>query len=155
TATRQGFGTPYYMPYEQAMNAKYADGRSDIYALGATLYHLVAGEVPFPGVNHLEILDKKNLGFFAPASSLNPDVPAALDAILERMLARDPQERYQTASELIVDLERSELAARVPSFVDAELALQDPLVRERLATAAQPTAMDLRAHDATAPAAAV
>src|SRR5262249_10446025 len=55
TATRQGFGTPYYMPYEQAMNAKYADGRSDIYALGATLYHLLVGEVPFPGVNHLEI----------------------------------------------------------------------------------------------------
>jgi serine/threonine-protein kinase len=147
TATRQGFGTPYYMPYEQAMNAKYADGRSDIYALGATLYHLVAGQVPFPGVNQLEILDKKNLGFFAPASSVNPEVPRALDVILERMLARDPQDRYQTASELIVDLERSNLAAPVPSFVDAALALKDPLVRERLALAAQPTAPDLRARD--------
>ncbi|HYT88387.1 MAG TPA: serine/threonine-protein kinase [Gemmataceae bacterium] len=151
TATRQGFGTPYYMPYEQAMNAKYADGRSDIYALGATLYHLVAGQVPFPGINHLEILDKKNLGFFAPASSVNPEVPRTLDQILERMLARDPQDRYQTASELIVELERAGLAAPVPSFVDAEVALQDPLVRERLAMAAQPTAMDVRGQDVTAP----
>src|SRR5262249_44265887 len=57
TLARQGFGTPYYMPYEQAMNAKYADGRSDIYALGATLYHLLVGEVPFPGSNSLEIVD--------------------------------------------------------------------------------------------------
>ncbi len=43
TGTRQGFGTPWYMPYEQAINAKHADARSDIYALGATLYHLVTG----------------------------------------------------------------------------------------------------------------
>ncbi len=146
TATRQGFGTPYYMPYEQAMNAKYADGRSDIYALGATLYHLVAGQVPFAGINHLEILDKKNLGFFEPASSVNPEVPPALDHILEKMMARDPQDRYQTASELIIDLERSNLAAAVPSFVDAELALQDPLVQQRLARAAPPTCPDLSAR---------
>src|SRR5262249_31853657 len=48
TALRQGFGTLLYIPCEQAFNAKQADCRSDIYALGATLYHLVAGEVPFP-----------------------------------------------------------------------------------------------------------
>src|SRR5260370_22677671 len=105
------------MPDEQAMNAKYADGRSDVYALGATLYHLVAGEVPFPGVNHVEILDKKNLGLFAPASVLNPDVPPALDEILEKMLARDPHDRYQTAGDLIVDLARARLPAAVPSLV--------------------------------------
>ncbi len=143
TATRQGFGTPYYMPYEQALNARQADGRSDVYALGATLYHLVAGQVPFSGVNSLEILDKKKLGFFAPASSVNPEVPRELDGILERMLACEPHDRYQTASELIVDLERANLAPPVPSFVDRELALQDPVVRQRLATVAQPTAPDL------------
>jgi serine/threonine-protein kinase len=144
TAARQGFGTPYYMPYEQAINAKYADGRSDIYALGATLYQLTTGELPFPGSNHLEIVEKKNVGTYLPASAHEPDVPVALDAILARMLARDPADRYQTASELIVDLERSNLAAPMPSFVDADRAMQDPVVRERVTAPAQPTAPDLQ-----------
>jgi serine/threonine-protein kinase len=145
TATRQGFGTPHYMPYEQALNAKYADARSDIYALGGTLYHLVTGLVPFPGENHLEVMDSKNRGQFAAAGSINPEVPPALDRILGKMLAREPRDRYQTASELIVDLERSRLAALVPSFADADLALQDPWVRACLAASAQPTMPDLNA----------
>jgi serine/threonine-protein kinase len=143
TAARQGFGTPYYMPYEQAMNAKYADGRSDIYALGATLYHLLTGEVPFPGANHLEVVEKKSVGVFPPASTLNPEVSGLLDRIINKMLARDPRQRYQTASELIVDLERSNLAKAVPSFVDLDLALKDPLVRARLTSPAEPTRPDL------------
>jgi serine/threonine-protein kinase len=145
THARQGFGTPYYMPYEQAMNAKYADARSDIYALGATLYHLLVGEVPFPGDTSLEIIDKKGVGAFTPASQLNPDVPRALDTILNKMLAREPRERYQTVSELIVDLERSNLAAALPSFTDPDRAMQDPVVRQRLsAPAPAATCPDLR-----------
>jgi serine/threonine-protein kinase len=143
THARQGFGTPYYMPYEQAMNARSADARSDIYALGATLYHLLTGEVPFPGTSHLEIVDKKNLGFYEPARSRNIDVPVVLDQILAKMLAREPRDRYQTASELIVDLERAELAAAVPSFVDPDRALADPLVRQRLTAPAQATVPDM------------
>ena len=143
TATRQGFGTSFYMPYEQALNAKHADGRSDIYALGATLYHLITGQVPFPGDNHLDVVEKKDLGEFTPASHINPTVPRVLDQILARMLARHPRDRYQTASELIVDLERSRLAAPVPSYADPDLALQDPYVRAGLASSAQPTQPDL------------
>jgi serine/threonine-protein kinase len=143
TATRQGFGTPYYMPYEQAINAKHADARSDIYALGATLYHLVAGAVPFPGDNHLEVMEKKEGGQFPLASSHNPEVPPVLDQILTRMLARNPRDRYQTASELIVDLERSRLAAPMLSFADPDLAMKDPWVQACLSSAAQPTMPDL------------
>jgi serine/threonine-protein kinase len=143
TANRQGFGTPYYMPYEQAMQARHADSRSDIYALGATLYHLVTGEVPFSGENHLEVMDKKSHGYFPPAGSVNPKVPAALEAILNKMLARDPQDRYQTASELIIELTRSGLVPAVPSFVDLEEALRDPVVKKRLTEPTQPTALDL------------
>jgi serine/threonine-protein kinase len=146
TATRQGFGTPYYMPYEQAMNAKYADGRSDIYALGATLYHLLTGQVPFSGANHVEIVEKKNLGSYPPAQSVNAEVPPALEGMLARMLAREPEERYQTASELIIDLERSGLAAVVPSFVDRAVALQDPVVRRQLNAPSEPTQLDLNAQ---------
>jgi serine/threonine-protein kinase len=142
TAARQGFGTTYYMPYEQAINAKYADGRSDIYALGATLYHLITGAVPFPGDNHLEVVEKKNQGVFTPASKLNPAVPPIFDHILARMLARDPRDRYQTASELIVDLERSRLAAPVPTFADPNQALQDPWVQHCLTSSAEPTRLD-------------
>ncbi len=143
TGTRQGFGTPYYMPYEQAVNARQADARSDIYALGATLYHLVTGEVPFTGQNHLEVMDKKNQGDFPAPSSLNAEVPPALDRILRRMLARDPGQRYQTASELIVDLERSRLANPVLSFADADLARQDPWVQACMSASAQPTLPDM------------
>jgi serine/threonine-protein kinase len=139
TGARQGFGTPHYMPYEQALNAREADARSDIYALGATLYHLVTGNIPFPGKSPLDVAEKKNIGRFTPASRLNPEVPERLDRILGKMLARAPEGRYQTASELIVELERSRLAAAVPSFIDVDLALEDPHMRARLVSPAEPT----------------
>ena len=78
-----------------------------------------------------------------PAREVNPAVPVVLDDILERMLARDPIDRYQTVSELIVELERANLAVAVPSFVDTDLALKDPLVRQRLTAPPQPTSPDL------------
>jgi serine/threonine protein kinase len=143
TQTKQGFGTPYYMPYEQAINAKRADARSDIYALGATLYQLLTGEVPFTGENAMEIVDKKEVGFFPPAGALVEGMPDAVDRILIRMLARDPANRYQTASELIVDLDRTNLTSPVLSFVSTDKALEDPHIRQRLSSPAQNTVADL------------
>jgi serine/threonine-protein kinase len=154
TSTRQGFGTSYYMPYEQAIDAKKADHRSDLYALGATLYHLVTGSVPFSGDNHLEVVEKKLLGDYPPASSLNAEVPRVLDHILGRLLARLPEHRYQTASEAIVDLDRSRLKAAVPSFADPEQARKDPWVQAQLTADAQPTRPDLRVTPSGARAAA-
>ena len=144
TQTKQGFGTPYYMPYEQAINAKSADARSDIYALGSTLYHLVTGEVPFSGDNPMEIVDKKAVGFFLPASAVADEIPDSVDRILTRMMARDPADRYQTASEVIVDLERAKLAAGVLSFVSSDKAMRDPHIRQRLTTPAPATLADLQ-----------
>jgi serine/threonine-protein kinase len=131
----QGIGTPYYMPYEQAMNARKADERSDIYALGSTLYHLIAGEPPFNADSSLEIIEKKGIGVYPPASTHNPLVPAKLDEILLRMLARDPDNRYQTISE-------------VPSFVRFDTALEDPVVRERLTSPVEQTQPDMRMKQA-------
>ena len=56
TAATQGVGTPYYMAYEQALNPALVDGRSDIFALGATLYHLLSGAVPYPGRTQEEVI---------------------------------------------------------------------------------------------------
>jgi hypothetical protein len=97
--------------------------------------------VPFPADNHLEVIEKKNHGYFRPASGLRPDIPHSLDLILSKMLARQPRDRYQTASELIIDLERSRLAVLVPSFADPELARNDPLLQSWLSTA-EPTRLD-------------
>jgi serine/threonine-protein kinase len=144
THATQGIGTPYYMPYEQAMNAKMADERSDIYSLGATLFHLLTGDVPFTGVTSLEIVEKKAIGTFPPAKSLNPRVPMALDAILARMLKRDPADRYQTVSDVIVDLDRTRLAAAMPSYASIDTALQDPVMRQRLTSPIEATRPDMR-----------
>jgi eukaryotic-like serine/threonine-protein kinase len=116
TSVNQGVGTSYYMPYEQAKNSSFVDGRSDIFALGATMYHLLTGRVPFSGTTHEEIMREKEQESFVPIHKLNPDVPAALAAIVAKTLARDPRDRFQTAEQLVEALEETRLATAIPSF---------------------------------------
>ena len=127
TASDDAFGTSYYMPLEQALNAHFVDGRSDIFALGATLYHLLTGRVPFPGDNHREIMRMKEAGHYTPPSLLDSQVPASLERTLQRMLEAKPRARYQTASEVVVALERTKLAIGLPSYADLGLAMRDPV----------------------------
>jgi len=116
TAVSQGVGTSYYMPYEQALNGALVDARSDVFALGATLYHLLTGQVPFPGTTHEEIVRGKEAGRYAPVRAANPDVPAAVAAILETALRRDPRSRFPAADDLAAALAATGLATRVPAF---------------------------------------
>ncbi|HEX4613094.1 MAG TPA: serine/threonine-protein kinase [Urbifossiella sp.] len=113
TSVNQGVGTSYYMPYEQALNASLVDARSDVFALGATLYHLLSGQVPFPGATHEEIVKGKETGRFVPLRSANPGVPDAVAAVLEKTLHRDPRSRFSTAGEFAAALEATGLATRV------------------------------------------
>jgi hypothetical protein len=119
TSARQGVGTPYYVPYEQALNARNADARSDIYALGATLYHLITGEVPFPGASSIEVVQRKQVGVYVPVHVYLPWVPPELEAIVARMLACRPEDRYASAEAVGVELERTGLAAGRLSCIDA------------------------------------
>lgn len=116
TSVNQGVGTSYYMPYEQSLNAALVDGRSDIFALGATLYHLLTGQVPFPGSTHEEIMREKEHDSFLPVRRLNPNVPEVLSEIVSVMLARDPRARHQDAAALVDALEATRLAVPIPSY---------------------------------------
>jgi eukaryotic-like serine/threonine-protein kinase len=119
TQTGSGFGTPYYMPPEQARNAKYVDPRSDIYALGATLYHLLTGKVPFTGDTAMEVLIAKEKGTYSKPSALNGDVPSQVNLLVDKMMAKDPAHRFQSAGELLQQIDNLGLHASRLSFAEA------------------------------------
>jgi serine/threonine protein kinase len=110
TSLDQGIGTPFYMPWEQTLNASLVDPRSDLFALGATFYHLVTGRVPFSGKTVEEVIAAKEEGTFPAARELDPKLPRGLDSVLDKMLARLPKDRFQNASQLIDVLAASGLA---------------------------------------------
>ncbi len=96
-------GTADYIAPEQAMGSSTLDHRADIYSLGATLYHLVTGRPPFEG-NTAAKLVAHQLHPVPPAHWVNPAVPEEVSAIIEAMMAKDPDERYQSAAEVIAAL---------------------------------------------------
>ncbi len=92
-------GTTDYVAPEQLMGAE-ADHRADIYNLGATLYHLLTGRPPFTGTTAAKML-AHHLATVVPPHEVCPDVPEELSAVVEKMLAKDPADRYQTAAEVV------------------------------------------------------
>lgn len=98
-------GTPAYMPPEQARDAAHVDARADQYALGCTLYYLITGKPPFSGTTAFEIITKHLKEPVPPLETHVRGVPTTLKAIIERMLAKDPDDRYPSMQEVIQDLE--------------------------------------------------
>ncbi len=97
-------GTPHFIPPEQALG-KEVDTRADIYSLGATFFRMVTGRTLFGGKSAKEIVLKHINEPPPAASSIEKEIPDELDLIFARMLAKDPDQRYQTARELIAALE--------------------------------------------------
>ncbi len=98
-------GTASYLSPEQAQGSP-VDARTDIYSLGAVLYEMLTGRPPFTGDTPVAVAYKQVNETPVVPSQLNPDVPARLDAVVMKALAKNPSNRYQTAEEFSADLER-------------------------------------------------
>jgi hypothetical protein len=98
-------GTASYLSPEQAQGGP-VDARTDIYSLGAVLYELLTARPPFTGDSPVAVAYKQVNEAPAVPSSLNPDVPARLDAVVMKALSKNPSNRYQTAEEFSADLAR-------------------------------------------------
>lgn len=99
-------GTPHYISPEQAVDARRADVRSDLWSFGATLYHAVCGQPPFTGKSTAEILSAVLYAPIPEPRDLAPELSKGLSLILRKCLTRDLELRYQTPGELLRDLER-------------------------------------------------
>jgi tRNA A-37 threonylcarbamoyl transferase component Bud32 len=102
---RRVLGTPHYMAPEQAMG-KALDRRADIYSLGATLYHMLTGKTPFKGTTIAELLKAHVQEKLEPVQHLNAEVPDPVCFVVERMMAKLPEKRYENMTRLLEDLER-------------------------------------------------
>jgi len=99
-------GTPYYISPEQVRGQTNIDIRADIYSLGATLYHMVTGKVPYGGETPNEVMRKHvdpNVALIPP-DHLNSKLSGGLGMVIETMLAKNRELRYQTPDDLILDL---------------------------------------------------
>ena len=107
TLTQTGMivGTPFYLSPEQIQGKK-IDQRSDIYALGATLYELASGEPPFQGDSPLEILYQHINESAESLAKLVPDIDPVLERIISTCIKKDPARRFQKAAEIIAMLEQ-------------------------------------------------
>jgi len=112
-------GTPFYMAAEVA-DGKRADAASDLYSIGATFYHVLAGRPPFEGETHSVVIHRHVNAEVPSLAELAPDVPPALRAIIHRLLAKRPADRYASAEELLAALnhvEQPPSAAAPPAAV--------------------------------------
>lgn len=100
-------GTPHYMAPEQAAGEGGISPRADIYSVGTVLFEMLVGRRPFEGESPLAVLHQRAIREAPPPSSLVPSLPAAVDEVLRRALARAPEERFESTTELALAFERA------------------------------------------------
>ncbi len=146
TETGSIVGTAHYLSPEQAKGGE-VDPRSDLYSLGVVLYELLTGKTPFEGDTPVEIAMKHLSAAPKPPSKLRPDIPPELDMVILRALAKDPDDRYQSADEMEADLERVARGAPVAAATvdSATQVLRKPAAATTDSTAATMIAPPRRA----------
>lgn len=105
TRTGMVLGTAHFMSPEQAANTKAADARSDLYSLGCTLFYLLTGRTPYQGASPVEVILAHRDDPIPSLVEQVPGLPPAVDDLFRRLLAKQPEDRYASATELLADLE--------------------------------------------------
>jgi serine/threonine protein kinase len=100
-------GTPEFMAPEQARDFHEADIRSDLYSLGCTFYFALTGRFPLRGRSHMQTVMQQLYQEPEPITTFRPDVPPEVEAIVRRMMAKEPDQRFQTPAELALALRRA------------------------------------------------
>lgn len=116
----RAYGTPYYISPEQIRGKKEITPAADIYGLGATLYHMVTGKVPFSGKNPSDVMHRHLKEDLVPPDHLNSSLSAGFSQVIEMMMAKDVSQRYQNASDLIEDLD-AVVSGRSPQYAQPTL----------------------------------
>jgi len=105
TQSGMTLGTPLYMSPEQ-VQGRPVDHRSDLYSFGVTCYHVLAGTPPYTGLNAFDVAVQHVQATPEPLESIRPDLPLELCALVMKLMAKRPEDRYQSAKEVLRDLAR-------------------------------------------------
>ena len=139
-------GTPDYIAPEQAVNSSQADTRADIYSLGCTLFHLLTGQPPYVGKSLTKKLLDHQQAPIPSVRELRPELPQGLAAVVQKMMAKTPAERYQTPAGVAVAL------AQYCKCSEARLSLEKFRPRRRMLTGKPRRARVRQAATSSAPA---
>jgi serine/threonine protein kinase/tetratricopeptide (TPR) repeat protein len=126
TQAGSALGSPMYMSPEQASGEPHLDGRSDLYSLGCVLYEMVTGRPPFAGPTSQAIMISRLLDTPPPLRAVLPDLPASLEAVVLRAMARDRADRFASADELVSALaavEAGKSSAPVPALTQERVSI--------------------------------
>lgn len=129
----KAFGTPYYISPEQVRGLADVDIRADIYSLGATIYHMVTGRVPYDGPNPSAVMSKHLKEDLVPPDHVNKSLSQGMAEVIEVAMAKDRAHRYQDCAELIADL-KAVAAGEAPARARRQLDLNSLTALEQQGT---------------------
>ncbi|MFH1227847.1 MAG: serine/threonine-protein kinase [Planctomycetota bacterium] len=140
-------GTPHYMAPEQAQSMP-VDGRADIYSLGVVYYYMVTGQRPFEGDTPISVIMQHINNQPVDPRQLSPDLPQDVCQVINKMMAKKPEDRYQKCDEVVADLDMITSSVAIPSAAlakpgspsvvsPAEAGLQPNIVRKPLSASRQ------------------